>query len=44
MKHKKLLRLIFMALCCDLGLFTKRIIAPFANIITDIFFGLVFIL
>ncbi len=35
MKHKKLLRLIFMALCCDLGLFTKRIIAPFANVITD---------
>jgi len=30
-----LTRLIFMALCCDLGLFTKRLIAPAANIITD---------
>ncbi|MBR0130684.1 MAG: ECF transporter S component [Firmicutes bacterium] len=35
MKNQKLLRLIFMALCCDLGLFAKRIIAPFANILTD---------
>ncbi len=35
MKNQKLLRLIFMALCCDLGLFSKRIIAPFANILTD---------
>ena len=35
MKNQKLLRLIFRALCCDLGLFAKRIIAPFANILTD---------
>lgn len=35
MKHVKLQRLIFLALCCDLGLFTKRIIAPAANILTD---------
>jgi hypothetical protein len=35
LKNQKLLRLIFMALCCDLGLFAKRIIAPFANILTD---------
>lgn len=36
MKTKsRLTRLIFMALCCDLGLFTKRLIAPAANIITD---------
>lgn len=27
--------MIFLALCCDLGLFSKRIINPFANIITD---------
>ena len=31
----KLLLLIFMALCCDFGLFTKRLIAPAANILTD---------
>ena len=35
MKHIKLRRLIFLALCCDLGLFTKRLIAPVANILTD---------
>lgn len=35
MHHQKLLRLTFMALCCDFGLFTKRLIAPAANIITD---------
>lgn len=35
MKHAKLQRLIFLALCCDLGLFTKRLIAPVTNIITD---------
>ena len=35
MKHTKLRRLIFLALCCDLGLFTKRLIAPVANILTD---------
>ena len=27
--------LIFLALCCDLGLFAKRIIAPAANLLTD---------
>ena len=35
MKYSRLTRLIFMALCCDLGLFTKRLIAPAANLITD---------
>lgn len=35
MRRSKLKRLIFMALCCDLGLFTKRLIAPAANVITD---------
>lgn len=35
MKHAKLRRMIFLALCCDLGLFTKRLIAPAANLITD---------
>jgi len=35
MRRSKLRRLIFMALCCDLGLFTKRLIAPAANLITD---------
>ena len=34
-RRSKLKRLIFMALCCDLGLFTKRFISPGANIITD---------
>lgn len=36
MKHEKLVRLIVMALCCDLGLFGKRLIAPAANIINDV--------
>ena len=27
--------LLFITLCCDLGLFSKRLISPFANIITD---------
>lgn len=35
MQHRKLRRLIFMALCCVFGLFTKRLIAPAANILTD---------
>jgi len=35
MKQDKLRHLIFLALCCDLGLFTKRLIAPVANILTD---------
>ena len=35
MKKLNLQQLIFMALCCDLGLFGKRLIAPAANLITD---------
>lgn len=36
MKSKyKLKHLIFFALCCDLGLFSKRLVAPIANLITD---------
>lgn len=35
MKKYDLRTLIFLALCCDLGLFSKRMIAPFANVITD---------
>lgn len=31
----KLKHLIFMALCCDFGLFTKKLIAPAVNLITD---------
>ena len=34
MKHYDLRTIIFLALCCDLGLFAKRIISPFANVIT----------
>ena len=35
MKKSKLTMLIFMALCCVLGLFAKKLINPFANLITD---------
>ena len=35
MKHEKLRQLLFWALCCDLGLFAKRLIAPAANLITE---------
>ena len=35
MKKFDLRTLIILALCCDLGLFAKRIIAPVANVITD---------
>lgn len=35
MNHDKIRRLIIMALCCDLGLFSKRLIAPAANVLTD---------
>lgn len=35
MKHLELRRLIFLALCCDLGLFSKRLVAPVANLLTD---------
>lgn len=36
MKTFRLRTLIFLALCCDLGLFSKRLIAPAANLITDL--------
>ncbi len=35
MRHSRIRALIFLALCCDLGLFAKRIIAPAANLLTD---------
>lgn len=35
MKNVRLRTLIFLALCCDLGLFSKRLIAPAANLVTD---------
>lgn len=35
MKHSKLAKLNFMALCCVLGMFVKKLINPFANIITE---------
>ena len=35
MKNPSLRMMIFLALCCDLGLFSKRIINPFTNMITD---------
>ena len=35
MKYKKLQQLLFWTLCCDLGLFAKRLIAPGANLITE---------
>ena len=35
MKNLNLRSMIFLALCCDLGLVSKKIIAPFANVITD---------
>lgn len=35
MKKFKLNQLIFMALCCDFGLFAKRLILPAANLVTD---------
>lgn len=35
MGRNKLKRLIFMALCCDLGVFAKKLIVPAANILTD---------
>ncbi len=36
MKLFRLRTLIFLALCCDLGLFSKRLIGPAANLITDL--------
>lgn len=35
MKRDRLRMMIFLALCCDLGLFSKRLVSPVANIITD---------
>ena len=35
MKKSKLTMLIFMALCCGFGMFAKKLINPFANLITD---------
>lgn len=35
MRSYRLRTLVFLTLCCDLGLFCKRLVAPAANIITD---------
>ena len=35
MKQTKLNMLIFMALCCSLGLFVKKLVNPLANVITE---------
>ncbi len=35
MPHSRLRQLVFLALCCDFGLFAKKLIAPIANVITD---------
>ena len=35
MKRLRLNQLIYMALCCDLGIVAKRMISPAANLITD---------
>lgn len=35
MKKLNLRQMVFMAICCDLGLFAKRIAAPLANLLTD---------
>ena len=35
MKYSRLAMLIFMALCCILGMITKKLLNPFANIITE---------
>ena len=35
MKRYTLRNLLFLTLCCDLGLFSKRLISPAANILTD---------
>lgn len=35
MRHDRLTKIIFWSLCCDLGLISKRIISPVANILTD---------
>jgi len=35
MKNLRLRTLIFWGLCCDFGLFAKKIISPLANVVTD---------
>ena len=35
MKKVKLRHLVFWALCCTMGMFSKRLIAPVANLLTD---------
>ncbi len=35
MKNYRLRTIIFLTLCCDLGLFAKKLIAPVSNAITD---------
>ena len=35
MNRYSLRNLLFLTICCDLGLFSKRLIAPAANILTD---------
>lgn len=35
MRQLNLRQMIFMALCCDLGLFAKKLILPAANLVTD---------
>ena len=35
MNRYSLRNLLFLTLCCDLGLFSKRLISPAANILTD---------
>lgn len=34
-KHLNLRAFLFMALCCDLGLFSKKLVSPAANLITE---------
>lgn len=35
MNHSRLRRMLFLALCCDFGLFAKQMISPLTNLITD---------
>ena len=35
MRHLNVRRLVFLAFCCDLGLLSKRMISPAANLITE---------
>lgn len=35
MKKLSLRTIIFLSLCCDLGLFSKRLISPISNLLTD---------